>query len=124
MAEDVVNNAAFASKLPKKDCVTRNLAIGNNAIKKGADFLQETYTYDEKDIAHFVQNEMAITVEDVLSRRTRLLLLDAKAAIAAAPAVAKIMAELLNKDAQWIDEQVAAFSELAGNYSLKPLNKL
>ncbi|CAN5503024.1 glycerol-3-phosphate dehydrogenase/oxidase [soil metagenome] len=118
MAEDVVNNAAFVSKLPKKECVTKNLAIGNNAIKKGADFLKESYSYNEKDIAHFVQNEMAVTVEDVLSRRIRLLLLDAKAAIAAAPAVAKIMAKLMNKDAQWINEQVEQFTQLAKNYTL------
>lgn len=118
MAEDVVNNAAFASKLPKKDCLTRDLPIGNNAQKKGADFLKETYTYDEKDITHFVQNEMAMTIEDILSRRTRLLLLDAKAAIAAAPAVAKIMADLMGKDAQWITDQVNTFTELASNYKL------
>ena len=93
MAEDVVNNAAFISKLPKKECVTKNLAIGNNAVKKGADFLKESYSCNETDIAHFVQNEMAVTVEDILARRTRLLLLDADAAIAAAPAVAKAAME-------------------------------
>lgn len=118
MAEDVVNNAAFISKLPKKECVTKTLAISNNAVKKGADFLKESYSCNETDIAHFIQNEMAVTVEDILARRTRLLLLDADAAIAAAPAVAKAMAQLLNKDAQWIAQQVNAFTELAHNYKL------
>lgn len=118
MAEDVVNNAAFAAKLPKKECVTQHLAIGNNAQKKGNIFLQEAFNYTEQDIAHYVENEMAMTVEDILARRTRLLLLDAKAAIEAAPTVAKIMADLMNKDAQWINDQVNAFTELANNYKL------
>jgi glycerol-3-phosphate dehydrogenase len=42
---------------------------------------------------------MALKVEDVLSRRMRVLILDAKAAIAMAPMVAEIMAkELPNGD--------------------------
>lgn len=121
MAEDVVNNAAFAAKLPKKECATKHLAIGdtNKTISKSGDtFLHETFQYTEADIIHFAQHEMAVTVEDVLSRRTRLLLLDAKAAIEAAPAIAKILAAVLNKDEQWINEQVQAFTELASNYKL------
>lgn len=118
MAEDVVNNAAFAAKLPKKECVTQHLSIGSNAEKKGNVFLQEAFNYTEQDITHYVQNEMAMTVEDILARRTRLLLLDAKAAIIAAPAIAKLMAVLMNKDARWIDDQVNTFTELANNYKL------
>jgi glycerol-3-phosphate dehydrogenase len=121
MAEDVVNNAAFAAKLPKKECVTKHLAIGDpkKPISKSGDtFLHEAFYYTEADIIHFAQHEMAVTVEDVLSRRTRLLLLDAKAAIEAAPAIAKILAAVLNKNEQWINEQVQAFTELAGNYKL------
>ncbi|MEP6845314.1 MAG: glycerol-3-phosphate dehydrogenase/oxidase [Panacibacter sp.] len=122
MAEDVVNNAAFAAKLPRKECVTKQLAIGNNAKGKGNDFLQQAFHYTEQDIAHFVQNEMAMTVEDILSRRTRLLLVDAEAAIEAAPAVAKMMAGHMNKDEQWINEQVETFVQLANNYKLETPN--
>jgi glycerol-3-phosphate dehydrogenase len=121
MAEDVVNNAAFAAKLPKKACVTKQLPIGDPqkvVSKNGEAFLHEAFTYTEADIIHFAKHEMAITIEDVLSRRTRLLLLDAEAAIKAAPAVAKILAEVLNKDAQWINEQLNTFTELANNYKL------
>jgi glycerol-3-phosphate dehydrogenase len=61
---------------------------------------------------------MARTVEDVLARRTRALLLDARASIEAAPAVAEIMAAELGCPEQWKMEQVAAFTELAGAYTL------
>ncbi|QEC67796.1 glycerol-3-phosphate dehydrogenase/oxidase [Panacibacter ginsenosidivorans] len=121
MAEDVVNNAAFAAKLSKKSCVTKQLPIGDTkkALSKNGDtFLHSAFTYTEADIIHFAKHEMAVTVEDVLSRRTRILLLDAKAATEAAPFVAKILAEVMNKDAQWINEQVNAFTELANNYKL------
>lgn len=121
MAEDVVNNAAFAAKLPKKPCITKELSIGDSqkaASKKGEAFLHEAYNFSEEDIIHFAKHEMAVTVEDVLSRRTRLLLLDAKAAIEAAPKVAKILADVMAKDAQWINEQIESFNELANNYKL------
>jgi glycerol-3-phosphate dehydrogenase len=62
---------------------------------------------------------MAHTVEDVLSRRTRALLLDAKESIRIAPAVAEIMAKELQKDAGWINEQVTAYTQLAEGYLLK-----
>ncbi|MEZ4764104.1 MAG: glycerol-3-phosphate dehydrogenase C-terminal domain-containing protein [Calditrichia bacterium] len=55
-------------------------------------------------------------MEDVLARRTRALLLDARAAIEMAPTVAKIMADELKKDAQWEQQQTHDFIELAKGY--------
>jgi glycerol-3-phosphate dehydrogenase len=68
------------------------------------------------EAAYAARHLMARTVEDVLSRRTRALLLNATAAVAAAPAVAQILAAELGRDAAWIDKQVAEFTELAGVY--------
>jgi glycerol-3-phosphate dehydrogenase len=59
---------------------------------------------------------MARTVEDVLSRRTRSLLLDARAASEAAPRVASLMARELGRDAAWEEEQVRSFRDLARAY--------
>jgi glycerol-3-phosphate dehydrogenase len=44
-------------------------------------------------VRYAVRAEHAHTVEDVLARRWRLLFLDARAAAAAAPAVARILEE-------------------------------
>lgn len=60
--------------------------------------------------------EMARTVEDVLSRRTRSLLLDAAASIEAAPAVARLLADELGRDAAWAESQPRAFASLAQGY--------
>ena len=59
---------------------------------------------------------MCMTVEDALSRRTRALLLDAKAAMETAPLIASIIAKELNKDDEWIKTQVEDFNTIAKNY--------
>jgi glycerol-3-phosphate dehydrogenase len=61
---------------------------------------------------------MARRIEDVLARRTRALFLDARAAMAMAPAVAHLMAKELNKDGSWEKEQVLSFNSIAKNYLL------
>ena len=60
--------------------------------------------------------EMALTVEDVLARRVRLLFVDAREAMAAAPKVAETMARELGRDQTWIDAQVESFTKMAKNY--------
>ena len=56
--------------------------------------------------------EMARTLEDVLSRRTRALLLDRDAAAEAAPAAARLLAAELGWDEADVEAQVAAFRAL------------
>jgi glycerol-3-phosphate dehydrogenase len=73
-------------------------------------------TYCAAEVLWAVRHEMARTVEDVLSRRTRALLLNAKAAISLAPKVAELMAKELGENAAWAASQVAAFRTLAQNY--------
>jgi glycerol-3-phosphate dehydrogenase len=63
-----------------------------------------------------VRYEMARTVEDFLSRRTRALLLDARKSMEMAPAVAALMAEALGRDDSWRDAQVEAYLGLARDY--------
>ena len=67
--------------------------------------------YIRAEIVHAVRTEMSRTVEDALSRRTRALLLDARAALAVAPDVAKLMATELGRDGNWVTQQLEAFTE-------------
>jgi glycerol-3-phosphate dehydrogenase len=62
------------------------------------------------------QHEMALHLEDVLSRRIRMLVLDAQAAIDAAAMVAHTMAEVLGKDEAWIATELQAFQKIAQQY--------
>lgn len=69
--------------------------------------------YLAAEAVYAARYEMALTLEDVLSRRTRALLLDSAASVAAAPAVADLLAGELGWSAGETAAQVAAFSELA-----------
>ncbi len=115
MAEDCINQAANLAGLPEKDCLTKNLKIHQSPKNEG-EKLHPDFDYTVGDVLCAVREEMALTVEDVLARRTRILFLNAKAAIDLAPKVADIMAEELNKYKAWKSEQVKSFIEIAQKY--------
>jgi len=73
--------------------------------------LAEGYPYIEAEV-RYAAREYAVTVEDILSRRTRLAFLNSRAAIDAIPRVAEIMAEELG----WSAEQQAAQEAHAHEY--------
>ncbi len=73
-------------------------------------------TYIKAEIIWAIRHELCMTVEDLLARRTRILLLDAHAAIEAAPMVAKIMAAEMGKNESWIQYQIDEFNLVAKNY--------
>lgn len=141
MAADVINIAAVQGSLPYQEPVTKELAI--HGAMPTADYSTTDYYYgtDKTNIAELVaghpelgallhpdlpyqkativwavQQEMCMTVEDALSRRTRALLLDAKAAIAAAPLVAQLMATEMKQGQDWIEQQLTAFYAIAKQY--------
>ena len=111
MAEDVVDIAVEKNNLQGRKSATTDLRLhGHDQPCIPADSITE------QDIGKAVTDEMCVTPEDYLSRRTRHLLLDARSAIAAAPFVAKIMAAKMNKDDLWIKQQTDDFINLAKNY--------
>jgi glycerol-3-phosphate dehydrogenase len=65
------------------------------------------------------RHEYAITVEDVLARRSRLLFLDARLAAEVAGAVGEIL-----QNETGMDPLAAEFRQLAGQYVLYPVKKL
>jgi glycerol-3-phosphate dehydrogenase len=141
MAEDVMEIAIHKAGMSEKECVTRNLRIHGyketndyaaslyyygtdetgikamiNNDKSLAEVIHPSLPYIKAEIVWAVQNEMCMTVEDALSRRTRALLLDAKAAIESALLVANMMAKEMGKDEHWIKEQINSFISVAKNY--------
>ena len=63
---------------------------------------------------------MARTVDDVLARRTRVLFLNVQAARAMAPAVARLLAQELQRDEAWQQRQLAEFERIADCFTVKP----
>ncbi|MBG83584.1 MAG: FAD-dependent oxidoreductase [Phycisphaerae bacterium] len=147
MAEDVMEAAIDVGVLERKPCVTASLHLrgwldredpampkenwlrvyGADAVEvmsvcdeveRGHDKLHERLPYPRGVVVHAVRHELARTVEDVLARRTRALLLDAAASSECADEVAQLMAFELGRDSAWISEQVAQYRSLASGYLL------
>jgi glycerol-3-phosphate dehydrogenase len=81
--------------------------------------LHPKYPYTQAEVIWSTRHEMAMKAEDILSRRMRVLILDAKAALEMAPKVAELMAQELGKDEKWITQELEDFEKLANKYILK-----
>ncbi len=81
--------------------------------------LHTALPYLRAEVVWAARHEMARTVEDTLARRTRALFLNARAALAMAPAVADLMASELGWDEPTKAKQLAAFREVASNFALQ-----
>ncbi len=144
MAEDVIDQAEIIAGLEGKPCSTENHPIhgwtdetiedehwrvyGADAGSVKSTFAEDTdlaqplhhsLPYQKREVIWQTRHEMARTVEDVLSRRTRMLFLNANAAIEVAPIVASLMARELSQDANWETRQVQEFRELAQGYVMQ-----
>ena len=136
MGEDAVNLAARVANLPPARSVTADLKLhgwverrepgilgtyGSDAkalsalIAERAEWgqpIHPAFPYVQGELVWAIRYEAARTVEDLLARRTRALFLDAKAASAAAPLAANLLASELGRDSSWVDGQLAAFRSL------------
>ncbi|RPH69149.1 MAG: glycerol-3-phosphate dehydrogenase/oxidase [Myxococcaceae bacterium] len=65
------------------------------------------------EVAWAVRREMARSLDDVLSRRTRALVLDARAALECAPVVARVIARELGRDEAWVRTELEVFERRA-----------
>jgi glycerol-3-phosphate dehydrogenase len=82
--------------------------------------LHPALPYLAAEIVWSVRHEMSRTLDDALARRTRALLLDARASIEIAPQVALLMAAELGRDQRWMQSQIDSFTTLARQYILGP----
>jgi glycerol-3-phosphate dehydrogenase len=128
MGEDAIDEVARVAGLDERPSRTAELPLHDSDVPElirlaaerpgWAEPLHLDLPYRVCDVVHAARHEMARTVEDVLARRTRALLLDARASEEAAPAVAALLAAELGRDESWQREQVAAYRELARGYRL------
>jgi glycerol-3-phosphate dehydrogenase len=143
MAEDCVDHAIVLARLTERPCVTRDLRVhgfhrqaeqfgalasyGTDAVGLGdlmraqpelACPLHEALPICGAQVVWAARHEMARTLDDVLARRTRALYLNAPAAIAMAPAVARLLAAALGRNEAWQQRQLAQFKEIASGFVL------
>lgn len=145
MAEDCVDHAIVLGQLEERPCVTRELRIHGHHENPDQFGDLAVYGSDAPLLAHLqserpalrrplhgalpisgaqvvwaARHEMARTVEDVLARRTRALFLHAAAARSMAPAVARLLAEELHRDASWERAQVEEFAQTVACFQVNP----
>ena len=140
IAEDTVNTVLMVSGLSERKCNTETLPIfgfdpttnwndplhfyGTEAKKveamdlNGNKSLSSKLFITKNQICWAIKNEMAITLEDVLARRTRCLFLDAYETEKIAPKVAEIMAFELKKEKKWVIQELKNFNLILKNYQL------
>jgi glycerol-3-phosphate dehydrogenase len=138
MAADVVNRAAEVGQLKSVVSSTENLKLHGHSLEQlpepwqvygsdaaavqaltGADVqLSVHLPLTEAQVRYAARFEMARTVEDVLARRTRAILLNAQASLEAAPRVAEILAEELGYSAEVIAAQLETYRTICKGYML------
>jgi glycerol-3-phosphate dehydrogenase len=153
MGEDVVNRATTVAELEPRPSVTAEMPLhgaspltdlthsfndplayyGTDAAKilalaeadtTLAQPIHSRLPYIQAQVVWAVQQEMARTLEDVLSRRTRALVLDAQAALESAPGVVRLMGQVLGRDLAWEQQQLQLFSDRVCASLLKPIQNL
>lgn len=143
MAEDTINQASIIAGLEDVTCKTEGVRIhgwlknvdredhlhvyGSDVVgfkkllkdnPEWKEKLHPNLPYLKGEVIWAVRNELAITIEDVLSRRTRALLLDAKASLEMAPEVGRLIASEFGYDEGWVQQEVKEYEALAKNYIL------
>jgi glycerol-3-phosphate dehydrogenase len=141
MGEDTIDQAAAVAGLEDRPSATTTLRLhgwqengdesspwdvyGSDAAKvknlagenpRWNEPLHPKLPYNACQVIWAVRMEWARTVEDVLARRTRALLLDARVSMEIAPRVAELMASELGRDRAWQEAQVTGYRELAAGY--------
>jgi glycerol-3-phosphate dehydrogenase len=140
MAEETIDKAIKAGILEQESCKTRRFNLyqegrslkterlkiyGNGAIaiEKMIDNQSELgerihpdLPYLRAEIIWICKEEMPVSLEDVLARRTRSLFLDARASLEAAPLVAALMGQELGFDSSWQEKEISEYKELIKNY--------
>jgi glycerol-3-phosphate dehydrogenase len=140
MAEETIDKAIKAGMLPPAKCRTKNFPFYHNAILLNDNRLkiygdraweiEKVIAQDpssgkqlhpglpdvKAEVIWICRNEMPVKLEDVLARRTRSLLLDARASLDIAHEVAEIMATELGHDGKWIEEQVIEYRKMTEKY--------
>ena len=142
MAQETLDAAIKAGLINKRKCITKKLRLNSipddtipehlkiygeqakeikKIIEDNPDFgepLSDSFEYTIAEIIWICHNEMPVSLEDMLARRTRAVFLDAGACIKIAPEVTRIMARELGFNENWENEQIEKFSKFITHYTI------
>jgi glycerol-3-phosphate dehydrogenase len=140
MADETLNKAIKAGLLEKRKCVTSDLKLAGAPIGSSprrfhiygdrsveiekmisdnpllGQPINPGFPYTRAEISWICRNEMPLTLEDILARRTRALFLNASVSEEISAEVARIMAEEFGYDETWQKDQIESYHQLVKNY--------
>lgn len=140
MAEETIDKAIKAGIITGKKCVTRKFSFYSNSQPPESDrmkiygnhapeiekiiheqpdlgkLIHQELPYTRAEIVWICRNEMPVTLEDIMARRTRALFLDARVSAEAGPGVAELMAKELGFSKEWQESEVTQYKKLIINY--------
>jgi glycerol-3-phosphate dehydrogenase len=140
MAEETLNKAIKAGFLEKRKCITSDFKLGSKSennpgsrlhiygnhaleIEKmiednpgSGEPLDPRLPYTRAELRWICRNEMAVTLEDLLARRTRALILNAMASADICGEAASLMADEMGLSTEWQAAQIKAYMETVKNY--------
>lgn len=141
MAEETIDKAVETGIIEKRKCVTRDFSFYSNGNPPVSERLKiygnhafeieklsrehpelgkpvnNKFPYTKAEIVWICRNEMPLTLEDMLARRTRALFLDARASAEAGPVVADLMAKELGFNKSWQENEISKYSDLIKIYT-------
>ncbi len=123
MGEDAVNRAEKVAGFARRKCLTRNMALFDGSTLRDEesqepDLPLEGFPYSTADIERAIQFEWPVSLEDMMARRTRCLLLNAAHSKLASLKIAEQMARAFH----WTDEkkqtEIEQYAELVSMYEV------
>jgi glycerol-3-phosphate dehydrogenase len=140
MAEETLDRAIKSGFLQKRKCITSDFKLGSKGENSSGSMLHiyggnaieiekmieedpasgrpldSRLPYTRAELRWICRNEMAVTLEDLLARRTRALILNARASADICTEVAALMAEEMGLGSEWQSEQIKSYKETVKNY--------
>jgi len=140
MAEETIDKAIKAGFLKSRKCVTSTLKLTKLIMNNSSDRLHiygdssfeieklisenpglgipidSRLPYTKAEMIWICRNEMPLTLEDILARRTRALFLNARASTDIAPEVVYLMAKEFGYDNKWQELEIESYYKLVKNY--------
>ena len=119
MAEEVMNLVCKQQGWLNRPSRTRHLRLEDDLpVRKPGSAIHEKLDLNQAEIAQAVLEEMAMTIEDVLARRSRALVLDSAAALECLSEVRFVLQNELRYSDEELDRQEAEFRKLTTQYSV------
>lgn len=118
MGEDVIHKISKDRRIQFPPSKSLSLKIEGNGLYSSADRLHPSLPYSKQDFEQVIREEMPMTIEDVLCRRTRCIFLDAAATEQITPTVGAMLQQHLGQTDAWLTDQLKDMKELLINYKV------